>query len=147
MATITTSENNKKNVDTQGLEPIYNKIHDSILLFPEHITAWHADKLQILPEDFDRIAKAITRWPNTFWGFGPFKENANGWSIDYLKKTSKKISSAEENKILRKRILELEATLISTTETLQKYIEIEKREKAKNVACFSSTHFATGALH
>jgi len=146
MATIHQT-NHEKSHAMQDLEPIYNKIHKSILLFPDHVTAWHADKLQILPEDFDRIANAITRCPNTFWGFGPFKKTANGWSIDYLKKTSKKISSAEENKILRKRILELEAILVSKTETLQKYIEIEKRENAKKVACFSSTRFATGALH
>ena len=146
MATILT-DNNNLSPALQDLEPIYDKIHNSILLFPDHVTAWHADKLQILPKDFEHIVNAITRCPNTFWGFGPFKKNANGWSIDYLKKTSKKISSAEENKILRKRIIELEASLISTTKALQKYIEIEKREKAKNVACFSSTKFATGVLH
>ena len=146
MATILT-DNNKNSPALQDLEPIYSKIHNSILLFPDHVTAWHADKLQILPEDFDRIANAITRCPNTFWGFGPFKKNANGWSIDYFKKSSKKKSCAEENIILHKRIIELEASLMSTTEALQKYIEIEKREKAKKVACFSSTKFATGVLH
>ena len=147
MASIATSHTSGATLAALDQETIYSQIHKSILSFPDHTTAWHADKLLISPAEFVNLANTITRWPNTFWGYGPFKNNENGWSMDYSKKTSKKISFEEENKILRKRIQALEIALASATQSLQKYIEIEKRENAKKVACFTSTKFATGVLH
>ena len=91
-------------------ENIYEQIHWSILSFPNHDTAWHAKKLTILPNDFDRIAKAITASPNTFWLLGPFIQNKDGWCIDFTK-NKEPITHQHENIILRKRIATLESEM------------------------------------
>ena len=88
----------------------YKIIHQSILHYPGHDTNWHSKQLNIPQNDFERIISAINNWPNSFWGFGPFKQKNLKWYIDHTK-TTKSLSLKEENAILRERIAFLEAKL------------------------------------
>ena len=72
-------------VSREGLTIIYQEIHESILGFPGKTTEYHAKKLQVYDHEFERIANAITKWPNSFWGLGPFKKTDDGWFLDYEK--------------------------------------------------------------
>ena len=114
-------------VSREGLTTIYREIHESILGFPGKSTEYHAKKLQVYDHEFERIANAITKWPNSFWGLVPFKKTDDGWFIDYENSPRKNISCRDENKILRERIQQLE----NTVQELQsdKKILVEKLEK------------------
>lgn len=115
-------------VSREGQTTIYQEIHDSILGFPGNSTEYHAKKLQLYEHEFERIANAITKWPNTFWGLGPFKKcNEDGWCIDYENSPMKEHSCECENKLLRERIKGLEATVqeLKTNNNLL----VEKLEK------------------
>lgn len=111
-----------------GQPDIYKKIHDSILAFPGHDSEWHASNVQIHLDDFTRIVGAINKYPNTFWGFGPFIINSsdNSWDIDYTKKDNNKnnMQLSQQNKVLQQRILTLEnevSRLKSALKISQKY--------------------------
>lgn len=111
-----------------GHPDIYKKIHESILAFPGHDSKWHAANVQIHVKDFTRIVDAINKYPNTFWGFGPFILNSsdNSWDIDYTKKGNDKnnMQLAQQNKVLQQRILTLEnevSRLESALKISQKY--------------------------
>ena len=98
-------------ISREGVHTIYSEIHNSILEFPGTSTEHHAEKLQVHGFEFERIANAITNWPNTYWGLGPFKKTDDGWFIDYENSPMKNISCEGENKILRLRVKQLEATI------------------------------------
>ena len=98
-------------ISNDGVTTIYSKIHNSILELPGNSTEYHAKKLQINNDDFERIAEAITKWPNTYWGMGPFKKTNDGWFIDYENNPRKNLSCKGENKILREHIKQLETTI------------------------------------
>ena len=114
-------------VSREGLTTIYKEIHDSILGFPGNSTEYHAKKLQVYDHEFERIANAITKWPNSFWGLGPFKKTDDGWFIDYENSPRKNLSCQGENKILRERIKQLEITIQELRS--EKKILVEKLEK------------------
>jgi len=98
-------------ISREGIHTIYSEINNSILEFPGASTEYHAEKLQVHGFEFERIANAITKWPNTYWGLGPFKKTDDGWFIDYENSPIKNISCEGENKILRLRVKELEAAI------------------------------------
>ena len=114
-------------VSREGLTIIYQEIHESILGFPGKTTEYHAKKLQVYDHEFERIANAITKWPNSFWGLGPFKKTDDGWFIDYENSPRKNLSCQGENKILRERIKQLEITIQELRS--EKKILVEKLEK------------------
>jgi len=123
-------------ISREGLSTIYREIHESILGFPGNSTEYHAKKLQVYDHEFERIADAITKWPNTFWGLGPFKKTDDGWFIDYENSPMKNLSCKSENKILRERIKQLEITiqeLYSSNADLVKRLE-NRNEKLKAMA-------------
>ena len=143
MASKSSTENCGSPLTVQNQEDMYSKLHNSILSFPNHETEWHAERLSISAANFESLADTITKWPNTFWGYGPFKNDANGWSIDYSKKNSKKISCDEENKILRKRVVELE----SQVAILQKRLADTKQERHKKQTSCMDGWNGGGVLH
>lgn len=139
---------NTEFVSREGQTCIYQEIHDSILGYPGNTSEYHSKRLQLYPHEFDRIANAITKWPNTFWGMGPFKKTEDGWFIDYEKSPMKKLSCECENKLLRERIKVLEATVAQLNTDNGLLVEkLEKGyEKLKTVVNSSMNGWNSGSL-
>jgi len=129
-------------ISREGVHTIYSEIHNSILEFPGTSTEYHAEKLQVHGFEFERIANAITKWPNTYWGMGPFKKTDEGWFIDYENSPMKNISYDAENKILRLRVKQLEATIrdLENDNTLL----VEKLEKGYKKLKTMANHSMSG---
>ena len=137
-------------ISREGVTTIYSEIHNAILEFPGNSTEYHAKKLQVYDHDFERIAKAITKWPNTYWGMGPFKKTDDGWFIDYENSPMKNISCEGENKILRLRVKQLEVTVRDLKNDNNLLVEkLEKGyEKLKSIANHSMSGWnGVGVIH
>lgn len=135
-------------ISREGVTTIYSEIHNAILEFPGKSTEYHAKKLQVYDHDFERIAKAITKWPNTYWGMGPFKKTDDGWFIDYENSPMKNISCEGENKILRLRVKQLEVTVRDLKNDNNLLVEkLEKGyEKLKSIANHSMSGWNGGGV-